>query len=396
VHRATLPDGTPVAVKVLRPGIEDVVATDLKSLRAVLRLLDHFVHISRLIDLDVLEKDFTATFSNELDYAKEGHHAETFQRNLLWDMHVDIPQIFWERSTHRVLTMEYMDGVRIDDLAAIDASGIDRHELAVNLAGVFFHMVLTDGFFHADPHPGNVFVRSDGVIQLIDFGMVGSVTPTDRTGYAQLVTSMAGHDAMGIVRALRSLGFLGPGTDMRTLATMIEPYIASIVGDVSRMYTSAPIVGSLMSGQYNLTIDAETLAQMQQFIFSQPIILPGQATFLGKALITVVGLCLRLDPDLDLLGVCAPLVAQSSQDNAFDWVVKQAGGGVDFAKNLVPRARRLAGLVERLDDGTFELELGAAVQRRLEQSQRQQTRRILRTIVAAAGAAVVLSRWRRH
>jgi len=162
------------------------------------------------------------------------------------------------------------------------------------------------------------------------------------------------------------------------------------------MYTSAPIVGSMMSGQYNLTIDAETLTQMQQFIFSQPIVLPGQATFLGKALITVVGLCLRLDPELDLLAICAPLVAESSRTNAFDWMLTQADAGVDFAKNFVPRAQRLMALVERLDDGTFELDLGAAVQRRLEQSQRRQTRHILRTIVAVAGAAVVLSRWRRR
>lgn len=396
VHRATLPDGTPVAVKVLRPGIEKVVATDLTSLRAILRLFDRFFHLSRMIDLDVLEADFTATFTNELDYALEGRHAETFQRNLLWDMHVDIPQIFWERSSHRVLTMEYMDGVRIDDLAAIDAFGIDRHELAVNLAGVFFHMVLTDGFFHADPHPGNVFVRRDGVIQLIDFGMVGTVTDADRARYADLVMAMTRHDAMGIVRALRALGFLGPGADLRRLATMIEPYIAAIVGDVSRMYTSASVVGSMMSGSFDLTIDAATLEQMQRFIFTQPIVLPGQATFLGKALVTVVGLCLRLDPDLDLLAICGPYVAEATQAGAFEWLTKRVGDGAAMARNAVPTARRLLALAERLDDGTFELELGEAVERRLRASQQQQTRHIVRAVAALVAGAVVVLRWRRR
>ncbi|MCL2316467.1 MAG: AarF/UbiB family protein, partial [Actinomycetia bacterium] len=254
VHRATLPDGTPVAVKVLRPGIEDLVATDLASLRALLRLLDRAFGLGRILDVADLEADFTATFTDELDYLSEGRHAEEFQRDLLFNPHVDIPQIHWERTTRRVLTGEFMDGVRVDDLTRLDAAGVDRSALAANLAGVFFEMVLEHGRYHADPHPGNVFVRPDGVIQLIDFGMVGTVDPAARPRFAALVTGLVRRDAAGVVRALKDLGFLGPGADTAHLATLLGPRIDAIVGDVAHFYTSASVLDSMMSGQVHLSV----------------------------------------------------------------------------------------------------------------------------------------------
>jgi len=396
VHRATLLDGTTVAVKVLRPGIEELVATDLKSLRRVLRLVNHWLHIDQLIDLTVLDADFSATFTNELDYLLEAHNAEAFQRNLLMNMHVDIPKIYWEHSTRRVLTMEYMDGARIDDLDAIDAWGIDRHDLAVNLAGLFFQMVLDDGFFHADPHPGNVFVRSDGIIQLIDFGMVGSITATARELYGHLVVALVRRDAPGIVQALKSLGFLGPGADTRALADLIGPYIDAIVGDVAHFYTDRSMMDSMMSGNVNLTIDAATLTQIQEFIYTQPITLPGQTTFLGKALITVLGLCLRLDPDLDLIATSATYVSQDAKtDAARDMMTRIAREGWDLVKGIVPTAQRWMSVAQKLDDGSLQVEWSQAVERRMAQSQARSTRRIIQAI-AAATAVIVAVLWRRR
>jgi len=396
VHSATLPNGARVAVKVLRPGIEALVDADLKSLRAVLRLVNHFVHIDRFMDLDVLEADFTTTFTNELDYVKEGTFCETFQRNLLTNMRVDIPQIYWKHSTHRVLTMEFMDGVRIDDLPAIDAAGIDRHQLAVDLANTFYSMVLDDGFFHADPHPGNVFVRPDGIIQLIDFGMVGSITPEARGQYAGLVVSLSGRDAAGIVRALKDLGFLGPGADTKTLTQMLGPYIDAIVGDVASFYTGTSMVDSMMHGNINLNIDEATMAQIQQFIYTQPITLPGQTTFLGKALITVLGLCLRLDPTLDLVATAGAFMSgQSARQTIFDVAGRAFSDGVGLLRDIFPTAKRLVSVVQQLDDGSLEVRLSQTVERRLLQAQQRQTRRIVRT-VAVAAAAIVIAIHRRH
>jgi len=392
VHRATLPDGKPVAVKVLRPGIEALVETDLGILRTLLRMLDHLIGLHRFIDVEGLIGDFTTTFGDELDYVKEGHHIEEFQADLLLNPHVDIPQVFWDHSTRRVLTMEYMPGVPIDDLATIDAWGIDRHELAVNLAGLFFEMVLSHGRFHADPHPGNVFVRRDGVIQLIDFGMVGQVPASALPHYEALVTSLVRRDAPGIVAALRALGFLGPGADSAKLAALIAPYIDTIVGDVAGFYSGGSLVDQAMGGTIKLSVDAEVLTEIQRFIFSQPIILPGQTTFLGKALITVIGLCLRLDPGLDLLATAAPYV--TGPGALWDMAQRALGQGAELVKGIVPTATRLIGLVKRLDDGTFEADMTRALARRVDEAERRQTRTIVRTVIAAVGIILIVLRRR--
>ena len=393
VHRATLPDGTPVAVKVLRPGIDDLVATDLRALRDILHLVDRFIGLSKVANLDTIEAEFAATFTDELDYIKEGHNAETFQRNLLMNPNVDIPKIYWERTTKCVLTMEFMDGMRIDDLEAIKAAGINCEELAIHLSDVYFQMILDDGFFHADPHPGNVFVRSDGVIQLIDFGMIGTVTEENRAGFTQLVLSMVNHDAMGIVRALRSLGFLGPGTQMRKLATMIEPYIASLLGDVTRMYTSQSVVDAMMTGQTTLTIDDDKLDEIQRFIYTQPIVLPAQIAFLGKALITVVGVGLRLYPQADLLAVAAPHVAGGGIG---EFISAQFSGVADLVKNFLPNTQRLVSTVDKIDDGTFEVELAQAVHRRVAAEQRRQTNRLVKVMVGIGTVLGLLIGFRRR
>jgi len=395
VHRATLPDGTPVAVKVLRPGIDELVDVDLKSLRAVLRLINHWLHIDRLMVLDVLDADFSETFSNELDYIKEGQNAETFQRNLLMSRHVDVPQIFWKWSTRRVLTMEFMDGVRIDDLAAIDAEGIDRHELAANLADLFFQMVLDDDIFHADPHPGNVFVRPDGIIQLIDFGMVGEVSQAARGHYAELVTALIRRDAAGIVRALKDLGFLGPGADTTTMTDLIGPYIDALVGDVAQFYTGRSMIDTVMSGHMNLSIDSATLDKIQQFIFTQPITLPGQTTFLGKALLTVLGLCLRLDPTLDLIATAgAYMSGQNKMQYALDWAGRALGEASGLLRGAIPAAKHLMAVAQKLDDGTLEVRLSRSAEDRLMQAQERSTRRIVRAILLSAGVIGAVL-WRR-
>ena len=397
VHRATLPNGTQVAVKVLRPGIEEVVATDLRSIRAVLRMLDHWLHLSDVIDLDLLDQDFSTTFTNELDYILEAHNAETFQLNLLMDPHVDIPQIFWERSTHKVLTMEFMDGVRIDNLKAMDQEGIDRAEVAKNLMGVFYEMVLNDGFYHADPHPGNIFVRHDGIIQLIDFGMVGSITPTARHEYGQLVLGLVRHDADRIVGAMKNLGFFGPGADTRKLADLMGPYIDEIAGGVTSYYTTSSIIDSVMSGRANITVDEEILEQLREFIFTQPITLPGQTTFLGKSLITLLGLSLRLDPNIDLFATAAPYVTSTSKlQTAYDALTQAAHEGFDLAKQLFPTAQRLVTVIQKLDDGSLEVELTDRVQQQFLQSQKAQTRRIVRAILAAAAMISVVIGIRRR
>ena len=388
VHRATLPDGTPVAVKVLRPGIEDLVATDLDILSRLLDMLDRLFRLRELMDVEGLKADFTRTFGNELDYVKEGHTAEQFQRELLFNPHVDIPKIYWGYSSRRVLTMEFMDGVRIDNLQAIDAWGIDRHALAESLAGVFFSMVLTSGHFHADPHPGNVFVRPDGVIQLLDFGMVGTIEPSARGDYTALLAALVGRDANGIVDALARLKFLGPGADRVRMAELVGPHIDALVGDVTGFYSGTSIVDGLVGGQVKLSVGPDQLAEIQRFIFTQPIILPANTAFLGKALVTVIGLCTRLDPGIDLLATAGPYVTGPTV-----WL-ETLNQAKQSLKTMVPNTRRLLRVAQRLGDGSFEADMGRLIESRIEDAQRRQTRTIVKAIALAAAAVAVLLRRR--
>jgi len=339
-------------------------------------------------DLDALEADFTTTFTNELDYIKEATFCETFQRNLLMNMRVDIPKIYWDFTTKRVLTMEFMDGTPIDDLAALDEAGVDRKQLALDLAHLYIAMILDDGFFHADPHPGNVLVRGDGIIQLIDFGMVGSITAEARSQYTQLIMALTQRDADAIVRAFKDLGFLGPGADTAALTQMVGPYVDSFVGEMAGFFTDASLVDALMTGDLNFDLDLGMLDQMRQFIYTQPINLPGDVTFLGKALITVLGLCLRLDPEMDLAATASALMT-SRMPTAQEVASQVLTSGLSMLRNIVPNARRIVAVAKKLEAGTLEVEISRTVERRLIEAQAKQTRRLMGTVVLAAGAIIV-------
>ena len=197
VHGATLASGRRVAVKILRPHIAETIETDLAALKTIFGMAQRHTKLGATIDFDQLYAEFERTVSAELDLVREGKSAEAVRDNLRDFPNVAIPDIQWEQSSSKVLTMEYMEGVSISDIAALDALGVDRAQLATDLIDVFAEMILYNGLFHADPHPGNVHVRSDGTIVLLDFGMMGSITDDMRDGFmgCLLYTSPSPRDA---------------------------------------------------------------------------------------------------------------------------------------------------------------------------------------------------------
>ena len=174
-HAATLKDGFEVVVKVRRPGAVEQVEEDLAILAELAAVASRRWEIAEQYDVVGLAQEFEQTLTAELDYVREGRNAERFARNFVDHPDVHIPRVFQDTSTARVLTLERIHGVKIDDLAGLEAAGIDRHDLAERAARVVLKMVFEDGFFHADPHPGNFFIEDGGRIGLIDFGMVGSL-----------------------------------------------------------------------------------------------------------------------------------------------------------------------------------------------------------------------------
>jgi predicted unusual protein kinase regulating ubiquinone biosynthesis (AarF/ABC1/UbiB family) len=397
VHRARLTTGEDVAVKVLRPGIEDLVDTDLRSLRTIMRWVDRLTHVGRMMDVNQFCDDFEATFRDELDYQLEGRNAETFQRNLLWNPHVDIPRIHWSHSSRRVLTMEFMDGVKISELETLDRLGIDRPALARNLLEMYLQMFLHDGFYHADPHPGNVFVRPDGVIQLIDFGMVGSIPDDLRHGLVDLIVAVLTRDSARVVAALQAVGFLRPGTDTRALRTHVMPLLDALTKDLGTLFQGTSFIDGMMQGEgmgSTIKVDATTVAGLQEFIRSQPIQLPGNTTFLGKALITIVSNCFKLDPTVDVIAVSRPFIEQETGLGWRDLVAKVLSGGWELIRAIGPTARHLVSLAEKLDHGDLEIVLPEAQLQRLAAARgdgRRTARAIAGATLAVSGTVVLVA-----
>jgi predicted unusual protein kinase regulating ubiquinone biosynthesis (AarF/ABC1/UbiB family) len=395
VHRARLTDGREVAVKVLRPGIEELVETDLRSLRSVLALLDRFTKVLRRVDWEAVCRDFEDTHRDELDYIKEGRNAEAFQRDFLLNPSIEMPQIHWDHTTAKVLTMEYMDGVKIDDLTALDTAGVDRSALAQNLMEIYLHMLLNNGFFHADPHPGNILVRPDGVIQLIDFGMVGVLGEDMRRQCADLVAAFFRRDAAGVVRALQDLRFIGRDADTSALKASLIPLIDTIIDNLIGLFRGSSFLEEAMdpSGAPVGTAPDASLDQLREVILTQPISLPGQVSFLGKALITVFSNCFRLDPSVDLVAITQewahPLAAEATRAA----VTGALSDAADLIRQLPTTLRHFVTLVEKADDGALTVRLTPAQIRRLEAASRAQTSRTLFAVAGAASALGTLMVW---
>ncbi len=370
VYRAHLKSGEEVAVKVLRPGIEDIISIDLQSLKDALRLINRHTSIGNYMDVETFYAEFKDTLLDELDFIEEGTNAETFQRNLLENMFIDIPKIYWNYTTKKVLTMEFMNGVKINELAQLDALGIDREALADHLVGIYAQMILEDGFFHADPHPGNVLVRDDGTILLLDFGMVGQVSQMMRESFIDLGVSLFTSDSDKAVAALRELGFIRPDVDATALARNFMSLFNRMAGTTSRE---------------DFKMSEAALDEIGTFMRSQPFQWPSNIMFLSKAVITTLGLTLALDPELELIEEVRPYVENlMGEGTTENFVSKILDQGKSLITSIIPTARKATRVLDKMESGEFSVRLSAAQEHRITTGQENQTKRIIRSIIGAA------------
>lgn len=211
---------TNVVAKVLRPGIEPVVEVDLKALRKVGGWLSRVKLVSRRADVPALVEEFANVSLQEIDYFNEAANLERFRTNSASDPQIAAPQVVWERSSKRVLTLEDVTAIKINDIDALLAAGINPNAVAAELARSTFEQIFVHGFFHADPHPGNIFVSPDGEpgaggfkITVIDFGMMGEISDDLRRGLQGFIFALVSRDARAYVEAMKRLGVLLPGAD---------------------------------------------------------------------------------------------------------------------------------------------------------------------------------------
>lgn len=334
-HVAVLPDGRTAAVKIQRPGIGTVVEIDLLALRQVVSFLKSFTSWEKYIDFDAIFREFADTSLAELDYESEGRNAERIAVNSS-DPDLIIPQIYWEYTTRRVLTLEYLAGIKITDYQHLGEVGIDRRQLARHLLEIYVKQILVDGFFHADPHPGNLFVSTEGKIIMIDFGMMGSISPALRDNLVKMAMAMVKRDYPQVVNYLKKVGFLRPEADNAALVHAIGLFIDQLLGSVQDIF-SADL--------------SALLEDLEHLLYEQPFQVPANFTFLGRALGTLYGICIGLDPKIDFLETGKPYVLQLAPVAGGVWQnVKEKGAAVAASLiELPPLTERVLRSAERGD-----------------------------------------------
>ncbi len=368
VHWARLPDGQEVAVKVLRPGIEETVAIDLEALRLIIAFAKRYRRIRNLVDLNQVYSEFRETVSDELDYLKEAHNAEKFQEMFSDNERLHIPRVFWSYTAQKVLTMEYIRGVKINDFNSLDEQGINKAEIAQTLLSSYLRQVLEEGFFHADPHPGNILIRSDGTMVLLDFGMIGRVDEAMKDNMVSLAVGIFKKDAAAIIEAFDRLGFLRQNVDRSILLKSIRIMLSNFYGD------------TVAIGQVDFN---ELALELRELLYSQPFQLPAQTTFLGKALITVFGLCNGLDDEFQLFQAVTPYIEEVLQPEA------GIGDGnmiYDQAKKTLLEVIKMPEKVNRFIDGVesgeIRVHLTRSFEQRLFEQQVYLTNRIVFAVLA--------------
>jgi ubiquinone biosynthesis protein len=289
-HVATLDDGTEVVVKIRRPGVVEQVREDLEILKNLAAAAGRRWEAAEQYDLVALVDEFAEALLLELDYLREGRNAERLAANFADDSGLHVPRIFWETTTSRILTQERMQGLKVDDLEGLEAAGIDRKQLAMRLAGLLLKMIFEDGFYHADPHPGNFFIQSVERIRLIDFGMMGTVDDRTRQELAAVLMALSRNDIEELVEAVRSIsGTTGAGVDRTTLSADLERLVSDYGDRPLGNIPIAPVV------ERYLAILREHRMQ-----------LPSRFALLLKTIMMAEGLGLKLDPQFSLTSLLVP------------------------------------------------------------------------------------------
>jgi predicted unusual protein kinase regulating ubiquinone biosynthesis (AarF/ABC1/UbiB family) len=387
VHRAVLVDGRAVAVKVQRPGVGELVHVDLQAVLTVVGFFRRFRAVERKVDLLALYRELERTTLEELDYLSEAEHARRFGANFAGQDDVVVPEIFPEHGSRRLLVMEFVSGLRLDDRTALIEAGLDPRAIAERVVRTYLQQVLRDGLFHADPHPGNIFADPAGRLIYVDFGMMGELSAEDRGTFGRFVMAVVHRDYDALVEAVDDLGFLRRHADRDVL----KRGLALALDHMSGLPPQGPVGAAF----------EEFLDELREFIRSEPFQLPAQYAFLGRAAGILLGVCTGLDPDVDFVRLLREN-ALPYLDMGTDGAAEEAGpGGIPWKTLRREAARlgtslyrlpaRLEKLLEKAESGELRVrvELGA-IARRLEERNASSERRTRALLAIGAGA---ISAW---
>ena len=382
VHAARLVTGEEVVVKVQRPGVERLVESDLAVLMDLARLAQTRTVWGQIYDLPGMVEEFADTLRGELDYVREGRNAERIGRSFAREQSLQVPTIYWRYTTQRVLTLERIGGIKISDVAALEAAGIDRHELAVTGVRVVLKMILEDGFFHADPHPGNFLVKPGPIIGLLDYGMVGRLDDQTRQNLLYLFLAIVDQDVDGVVDQLSALGIVGTASQFERLKRDIEHLVS--------LYWGLPLK----------EVDIHRI--LEEFLATarrHRLTVPSHLAIMSKTLSMHEGLARQVDPGFNVADVLGPYAREIALRTYLPqyWARRVLPAIRDLTQLAVTRPRRADRLLGQVERGNVSINMRVQETEHVLDSLNRMVNRLILGILAAAftvGIALLLQIYR--
>lgn len=352
VHKAILHSGESVVVKVQRPGLRKLFEIDLKILKGIARYFQNHPKWGRGRDWIGIYEECCRILWEEIDYLNEGRNADTFRRNFRSYEWVKVPRVYWRYASPRVLTLEYLPGIKISQYEALEAAGLNRKVLARQGAQAYLHQLLNNGFFHADPHPGNIAVSPNGALIFYDFGMMGRIKSNIREGLMETLFGVASKDGDRVVKSLIDLGALAPAEDMGPIRRSVQYMLDHFMDKPFENQSVAAISDDLY-----------------EIAYGQPFRFPATFTFVMRAFSTLEGVGKGLDPEFSFMEVAKPYAMQlmtnmnGSQTNTLlDEIGRQAAQVSSTALGL---PRQLEDTLEKLERGDVRVRVRSIETERL-------------------------------
>lgn len=340
VHKAQLHSGEEVVVKVQRPALKKLFDIDLKILKGIAQYFQRHPEWGPGRDWLGIYEECCRILYEEIDYLNEGRNADTFRRNFREQSWANVPRVFWRYTSRRILTLEYMPGIKVSNYEALEAAGIERKAVARMGAEAYLHQLLNNGFFHADPHPGNLAVSLDGSLIFYDFGMMGQVAPLTRERLMKTFMGIAQRDANQVMASLVELGAIAPVADMGPVRRSIQYMLDHFMDKPFEAQSITQISEDLYEVAYN-----------------QPFRFPATFTFVMRAFSTLEGVGKGLDPEFNFMEVARPFATDLMTNGNSQ---RDENGGLlgELGRQAAQVGSSAFGLPRRLEDTLEKLEQG--------------------------------------
>jgi predicted unusual protein kinase regulating ubiquinone biosynthesis (AarF/ABC1/UbiB family) len=354
VHQARVRDSDlpPVVVKIQRPNIQSIVDTDLAALRVVSRWISYYPPVRKRVSVPALLEEFSRSLYEEIDYLNEGKNAETFAANFAAQPGVRVPQVIWSHTTRRMLTLEEIQGIKITDYAQISAAGIDRKAVAERLINTYLKQIFEDRFFHADPHPGNLFVlpaadnETGWKLVFVDFGMTGAIPPNQLEALREMLIAVGTQDVPRLIRSYQLMGILLPGADL--------PLLEKATRRAFERFWGKSTAEMVTLGHQEAVAFAKEFGDL---LYEMPFQVPENLILLGRCLGILSGICSGLNPDFNVWVSVMPYARRLVEAEGGKGVGVLLEEGLSFLRTLVSLPGRTDALLQRIEQGRLEVQL---------------------------------------